>query len=204
MIVNLIILSNFAVAENNTQILSTMLFFRHGEKPDEGLGQINCKGLQRALALPKVLEQRFGKPTALFAANPGEQKIDHGISYNYVRPLATIEPAAVQFEMPVNTEFGIKTFKQLPELLISKATDPDGKGIKMWISWEHKQLVEIVRDIIKKFNGDAAAQEIPKWKKGFDDIYIIELYREGNNGPIKANFRIEQQSLNGLPNTCSV
>ena len=30
----------------------TIVFMRHGEKPPEGLGQLDCQGLNRALALP--------------------------------------------------------------------------------------------------------------------------------------------------------
>ena len=40
----------------------TIVFFRHGEKPSAGLGQLTCQGLNRALALPDVLIGKFGKP----------------------------------------------------------------------------------------------------------------------------------------------
>ena len=33
----------------------TIVCIRHGEKPLLGLGQLTCKGLNRALALPQVL-----------------------------------------------------------------------------------------------------------------------------------------------------
>ncbi len=40
----------------------TIIMLRHGEKPEQGLGQLNCQGLNRALKLPAVIEQKFGKP----------------------------------------------------------------------------------------------------------------------------------------------
>ena len=75
---------------------------RHGEKPDKGLGQLDCQGLNRALALPPVIAKTFGRPSAIFAPDPSRQKQDDGVSYDYVRPLATIEPTAIFFGLPVN------------------------------------------------------------------------------------------------------
>src|SRR5688572_30502853 len=68
----------------------TIVFFRHGEKPSAGYGQLTCQGLNRALALPDVLLAKFGRPAYLYAPNPTVQVPDNGILYYYVRPLATI------------------------------------------------------------------------------------------------------------------
>jgi hypothetical protein len=68
-----------------------IVFVRHGEKPRDGLGQLNCRGLNRALALPAFIAAQFGKPDAIFAPNPADQKNDNGKPYDYVRPLITIE-----------------------------------------------------------------------------------------------------------------
>ena len=38
----------------------TIVLLRHGEKPPAGLGQLDCQGLNRALALPPVLARLFG------------------------------------------------------------------------------------------------------------------------------------------------
>src|SRR5271167_4292348 len=84
----------------------TIVLIRHAEKPSNGLGQLDCQGLNRALALPPVLRKAFGTPAAIFAPNPSEQKTDDGKLYDYVRPLATIEPAAIAFGLPVHAEIG--------------------------------------------------------------------------------------------------
>src|SRR5580704_17982046 len=66
------------------QTVETIVCIRHGEKPRGGLGQLTCRGLNRALALPKVLLAKYGKPNFVFAPNPA-QKSDAD-SYYYVRP----------------------------------------------------------------------------------------------------------------------
>ncbi len=70
----------------------TIVLIRHGEKPAGGLGQLNCQGLNRSLALPRVLIAKFGKPAFIFAPNPQQEANENGQRYDYIRPLATIEP----------------------------------------------------------------------------------------------------------------
>jgi hypothetical protein len=77
--------------------VETIVLVRHGEKPDKGLGQLDCQGLNRALALTPVIAKTFGRPSAIFAPDPSRQKQDDGAPYDYVRPLATIEPTAIFF-----------------------------------------------------------------------------------------------------------
>jgi len=91
----------------------TIVFVRHGEKPAGGFGQLDCQGLNRALALPAVIAAKFGKPDAIYAPNPSMQKKDDGALYDYVRPLATIEPTAIQYGMPVNTTYGFAQYDEL-------------------------------------------------------------------------------------------
>src|SRR5271163_3917319 len=85
----------------------TIVLVRHGEKPALGLGQLDCQGLNRALALPAVIARDFGKPVAIFAPDPAEKKDDLGLPYDYVRPLATIEPTAIAFGMPIDADIGV-------------------------------------------------------------------------------------------------
>src|SRR5580700_883634 len=64
--------------------VETIVCIRHGEKPKGGLGQLTCRGLNRALALPKVLLGKFGKPQFIFAPDP-KQRVDGNPGYDYVR-----------------------------------------------------------------------------------------------------------------------
>src|SRR5262245_29460317 len=83
-----------SVSEATAQ--QTIVFFRHGEKPSCGYGQLTCQGLNRALALPAVLNAKFGNPDYLYAPNPAVKISDPAGSFYYVRPLATIEPTAIR------------------------------------------------------------------------------------------------------------
>ena len=96
----------------------TLVMIRHGEKPEAGLGQLSCQGLNRALALPDVLLARFGRPAALYAPNPGVVTTDFGRSYNYIRPLATIEPTAIRLGLPVDTRWGLNELAPLEQELL--------------------------------------------------------------------------------------
>jgi hypothetical protein len=101
--------------------LETIVCIRHGEKPIGGLGQLNCRGLNRALALPNVLIGKFGTPQFIFAPNLAQKVDDKGGSYYYVRPLITIEPTAIRRGLPVNTEFGFEEIQGLESELLTFA-----------------------------------------------------------------------------------
>jgi hypothetical protein len=172
----------------------TIVFVRHGEKPDGGLGQLNCQGLNRALALPAVVSSLFGKPDAIFAPNPAVQKTDDGKSYDYVRPLATIEPTAIAFGLPVNTSFGLSDTSGLRAAL-EKQRSAHRNGFIL-IAWEHKIIVTLAKALLAHHGGDPAA--VPKWHgDDFDSIYVVVLTASG-----AARFERKQENLNGLPQTC--
>jgi hypothetical protein len=106
---SLLMLTGTAARSDDT--VETIVFIRRGEKPDKGLGQLNCKGLNRALALPPVIAKLFGRPSVIFAPDPSDRKVDDGEPYDYVRPLATIEPTAISFGLPVRRRGGTRPHK---------------------------------------------------------------------------------------------
>ena len=182
------------VAARSESARETIVFVRHGEKPDAGLGQLNCQGLNRALALPAVVLNLFGKPDAIFAPNPAVQKTDAGKAYDYVRPLATIEPTAIAFGLPVNTSFGLSDTSGLRAAL-EKKRSAHRNGLIL-VAWEHKMIVAIAKALLAHHGGDPAA--VPKWRRDdFDSIYVIVLTASGT-----ATFERKQENLNGLPQTC--
>ena len=81
---SMFLLAGITVRSENA--VETVVFIRHGEKPDKGLGQLNCQGLNRALALPPVIAKLFGRPDVIFAPSPSAVKMDDGVPYAYVRP----------------------------------------------------------------------------------------------------------------------
>ena len=113
-----------AAAAGEAGAEQTIVFFRHGEKPSGGLGQLTCQGLNRALALPAVLAAKFDRPSYLYAPNPAVKMNDPAGGYLfYVRPLATIEPTAIQLGLSVNTRYGYTDITGLQNIL-----DPDVEG----------------------------------------------------------------------------
>jgi hypothetical protein len=114
--------------------VETIVFVRHGEKPEEGLGQLNCQGLNRALALPTVIARTFGTPNFIFAPDPSVQKDDEGQSFDYVRPLATVEPTAIRFGLPVNASIGWSAVAELQ----AELERPEYRNALILVAWEHK------------------------------------------------------------------
>jgi broad specificity phosphatase PhoE len=139
------VLAVSAVMPSEAETLTeTIVLLRHGEKPQEGLGQLNCRGFNRALALPARLSALFGKPKAIFAPDPAKRKTDGDGEYDYVRPLATIEPTAIAFGLPVNTDFGFKEIDKLQKAL----EDKDYRNATVLVAWEHKQIVKLSRSLL--------------------------------------------------------
>lgn len=179
-----------AVGETDTIVL-----VRHGEKPKAGLGQLNCQGLNRALALPPVIAKLFGKPTALFAPDPSQRKEDHGVAYNYIRPLITIEPTAITFGLPVDTTYGVSDVDGLTQALQQQA---HGNAFLL-VAWEHHQIENIARELMSAYGADPS--QVPKWHgDDFDSIYIIRVTRTGNT--TAASFERQAEGLDGQPINC--
>ncbi|WP_414709266.1 hypothetical protein [Rhizobium sp.] len=173
----------------------TIVFLRHGEKPEAGLGQLSCQGLNRALALPPVLTRLFGKPAAIFAPDPSKRKDDSGASYDYVRPLATIEPTAIALSLPVDTSFGYDDIGGLKAAL----EKPDYRGKLVFVAWEHKQIVDLARQLMADNGGDAKA--VPKWHgKDFDGLYVLHITRNGSSP--SAAFERLTEGLDGQSESC--
>lgn len=174
---------------------TTIVVIRHGEKPAAGLGQLNCQGLNRALALPAVLLERYGVPRQLYAPNPTELKVDMGQAYPYLRPLATIEPLAVQLGLPVNIHWGMTAVAALSADLLGQ---PDGLQV---VAWEHHLAVVLSRQLLAQLGGDP--DEVPAWANDdYDSLYVIRAERDGDGHWHNARFEHRQQGLNGLPTTC--
>ncbi len=172
-----------------------IVLIRHAEKPADGLGQINCQGLNRALALPAVLLAKFGTPDFVFASDPHEKKPDEGQLYNYVRPLLTVAPTAVQAGLPINTSFGFENIVGLQQELAA----PRYQNAVVLVAWEHKKLEDMVKAMLKDMGGNAA--DVPRWKgSDFDSIYVVTVRRI--DGKATASFAHERQQLNGQAAAC--
>ena len=174
--------------------VETLVCFRHGEKPRGGLGQLTCRGLNRALALPNVLLSRYGKPQFVFAPNPAE-KVDSKDGYYYVRPLATIELTAIRCGLPVNTEFGFREIKGLE----TELQKPAYQNATVFIAWEHGLLDEFAKELVKHHGGDLA--QVPYWpEKDYDTIFVFKITRDA--GRESFAFTVDHEGLDNLSDTC--
>jgi hypothetical protein len=175
--------------------VETIVLVRHGEKPAKGLGQLDCQGFNRALALPAIIAKTFGKPGAVFAPDPSRQKEDDGIPYDYVRPLATIEPTAIVFGLPIHADFGVTDTEGLRVAL----EQPAYRNALVVVAWEHTLIETIARALLAAHGGDATL--VPNWHgNDFDSIYVVAI--TGTGAAAKATFAHMHEGLDGQPDTC--
>jgi hypothetical protein len=171
----------------------TIVFIRHGETFLLGLGQITCKGLNRALALPGVLISKFGKPDEIYAPDPTGKSHDLGGTFDYVRPLATIEPTAIRLGMPVNCDYRFDHIKDLEDELLS----PQHASKLIFIAWEHKYLNQMVKELLQRKGGDP--NQVPDWPwYEYDRIYILRI----PSGSGAVSFAQDHENLNNLSDNC--
>ncbi len=175
--------------------IETIVCVRHGEKPAASLGQLTCQGLNRALRLPQVLIAKFGKPDFIFAPDPNQVNHDPAGDFCYVRPLATIEPTAIQCSLPVNTHFGFTDIAGLEQEL----SKPAYAGATVFVAWEHKYLDDFVKDTVKSSGGDAS--KVPGWQgNDFDSIFVVRLVH--NKRGTTVTFTHDTEGLDHLSTDC--
>lgn len=172
--------------------VETIIFIRHGEKTNPDIGQLSPQGLNRALALPFVLEKKFGRPDYLYAPATTKKTESKGKEYSYVRPLATIEPTAIRLGMTVDTKYAFDQIAAFQQELC----DPANREAKIFVVWEHHLLGDLVRRIVTSFGGDA--QEVGDWgKDDYDSIFIVKLRTEPG-GKRSVAFERDKEGLDGL------
>ena len=181
-------LSSWAVADN------VIVIVRHGEKPAPGLGQLSCRGLNRAIALASVILSKYGRPTALYAPNPAIKKQDRGMAFYYIRPLATIEPLAIQSALPVTLDWGMTSIDPLADALLRPKS-----GVQI-VAWEHHWAESLARLLLQKTGGNP--QLVPAWNDlDFDSMYVIDVSTDPQ-GKATSTLNLETEGLNGLSDQC--
>lgn len=170
-----------------------LVLIRHGEKPKDGLGNLDCQGLNRSLRLPNVLLSKFGQPDYIFAPNPARKIWDKGVSFNYIRPLVTIEPTAIRCDLPINSDYGFTDI----EGLLNELTSDKYKDKLIFVAWEHNNLDKFARLFAQTQIKKQVNYIIPKWNgSDFDSIFI---FTQDNDD---FNFSIEHEGLNNMSTQC--
>jgi hypothetical protein len=192
------------VAEPGTDWNETVVLVRHGEKPLlHPVGQLNCQGLERALALPAVLA-RYGHPAAIYAPNPATlttegDPLPDAPKWAYIRPLMTIEPYAVALGMPVNTAIATNDLGSLQNAIFQ----PAYSHALIVVAWEHIQAWKFAEQLLAQYqlNPELA----PHWHNDqYDTIYVFHFFT-GPDGKRKLDFKVDAEQLDGkLPSTCPV
>ncbi|MCO7517192.1 histidine phosphatase family protein [Pseudomonas guariconensis] len=176
----------------------TLVFLRHAEKPGEGLGQLNCQGLNRALDLATLLPERFGEADYVFAANPSRH-VEEGSqdrSYSYIRPLMTISPSAIRLGLPVNIDFGANDTDDLAEELMRDKY----RNATVYTAWSHGYLPDLINAVAGKALGEERVITEDWSGDDFDTLYVLTLtWRDGKASLLSRNVR---QGLDDGVHTC--
>ncbi len=168
----------------------TIVFLRHGEKPPLGLGQLDCQGLNRALAYRAGAAGKIRYAHRDLCARPASTAKDKGVEYNYIRPLATIEPTAIRLGMPVNTSFGVRQLRQLEQELLGLAYS----SATIYVAWEHNLAQQAVQQLIAAAGGNT--QQVPVWTNDdFDSLYVLHVKWQ-NGKPVSVSFEKKAEGLN--------
>ena len=178
--------------------VQTLVFMRHAEKPADGLGQLNCQGLNRAIDLATLLPQRYGKADYVFAADPSRQ-VEEGAdddAYSYVRPLMTINPSAIKLGLPINLEYSANDTRALANEL----TDDKYHNATIYTAWSHGYLPELINGVASKALGKKTTLT-DDWSGGdFDSLYVLTLtWKDGKASLLS---RVDKQGLNNGAKGC--
>lgn len=195
------VLLTFEALESRAQPVDgtqTLVFLRHAEKPGEGLGQLNCQGLNRALDLATLLPEKFGPADYVFAANPSRE-VEEGSNdnaYSYIRPLMTISPSAIKLGLPVNIEFSANDTSELADELLH---DKYHNSI-IYTAWSHGYLPELINKVAREAVG--SKQSITEdWESGdFDSMYVLTL--TWHNGKATLQSQHYKQGLDNGQESC--
>ena len=186
-----VLVSTLSYATTTTE---TIVFLRHGEKPSGGYGQLTCQGLQRALALPRVLLSRYGRPHYVYAPNPVPKITDAAGSFYYVRPLATIEPTAIKAGLSVNARYGFNDITSLQSVLLASTK----AAATVFVAWEHLYLKTLVQNIMNLYHSGVT---VPSWPSGdYDSLYVGRVTT--TDGVRTARFEHNYEGLNNMSTTC--
>ena len=147
----------------------TVVIIRHGEKASNN-HNLSCKGQNRALQLPAVLDKKFPNINHTFVPALGHNKFT-----SHARMFQTVTPLAIKNQLPINSKFAGKNYDGIAKHILSK----DGTVL---LVWEHSKIKNIAQGL--------GVKNPPEWSsKDFDSIWAISF----ENG--KASLEISQQGI---------
>lgn len=148
-----------------------VVVIRHGEKPDNG-DNLNCQGLNRSLALPKVLYGKFGIASGLYVP-----VITTGDKTKSARMFQTIGPYAIKYDLNINSTYNDDDFKHV----VKDVKHQSGTVI---MTWEHNAIAGLAKAFGVK-------QSLNWPDNDYDSIWIITFKKKGG-----AVLTIDKEGLN--------
>jgi len=130
-----------------------VIFIRHGEKPEKG-GNLTCRGLNRSLQLPAVIQSKYGIPDYVYvpALKTGEKTA-------HARMFETVIPLAVKYNLTINSKFDEKDTAGIA------AEIKEQRGTVL-VVWEHSMIAGIVHSL-------GITDELSWPKDDYDSIWIV-------------------------------
>ena len=156
MILLLTVLFNCFSFKANSQSSKDLrvVIVRHGEKDVTG-DNLNCKGFNRSIQLPKVIVSKFGIPSMIYVP-----AVNSGKSTTHSRMFQTASPLAIKYNLTVNSKYDVEDYDKLSESI-------EGQKGTILIVWEHNAIV----DIVKAFGLKVKGLDWPE--DDFDSIWIL-------------------------------
>lgn len=150
-----------------------VVIIRHGEKPADG-DNLSCQGENRALQLPAVLMQKFGKMDYLYVPS-----LKNDTSTAHSRMFQTASPLAIKHNIVVNSKFSAKDEGEIAHSVFKKT------GTVLMV-WEHSATAELAKAL--------GVARPPHWDDAdFDSIWVIGYH----NG--KARLTLDKEGLAPSP-----
>ncbi|MCE4553898.1 hypothetical protein [Pelomonas cellulosilytica] len=135
-----------------------VVIVRHGEKPPDG-DNLSCEGLNRALALPGVLDAQFPPPPPPIPLLAYVPSLKLGKETAHARMFQTVTPYAVKHGITVNSQFAEDDVKSAARDVLKRS------GLVVMV-WEHSQIPPLAKAL--------GVSSPPPWHKhDFDSIWII-------------------------------
>jgi hypothetical protein len=146
-----------ASAQTKDSTLKIVLI-RHGEKPEKG-NNLTCKGLNRSLQLPAVINKKFGVPDYVYVP-----ALTLGEKTKHARMFETVVPLATKYNLNIDSKFEETDSTGVAKDIIAK------KGTVL-VVWEHKALISIIHALGVTYTTE--------WKGDNYDTIVIITFKDG-------------------------
>lgn len=148
-----------------------VVLIRHAEKISDAELDLSPRGFERADALPKFIEDKFGFPIAIFPMMP---KQEDGADVSSRRSVQTVLPLANDLQArAIPFYFRAEYTRNKTEKMVKEIkSNPNYDGKLVLICWQHEKLSEIAREL--------GVKKVKDWNSSvFDRAWVIDFSPKG-------------------------